>query len=101
MGHARDGVSAQHLCQLVAGDGLVFARANPGANHVAHAGLLELGHQATQTALAPLIAQHARDGLQQLRVVGHHADDAAQTALCGCRRLGLLTAHHGAQNRIK
>ena len=52
LGEAGDGVVAQHATQLVGGDRLVGARADPGLGHVTQARLFELLHQAAQATEA-------------------------------------------------
>ena len=85
--------------ELLARDGLVLPAANPGANHFAQAGLLKPGHQAAQAALRAVVAQHAGNGLQQLRVAGDQANQAAQAAAGRAGTvLRLLPAHHRAQH---
>ena len=78
---------------------LVLAGPDPQADHVAQAGLLEPGDEATEPAMLSVIAKHAGDCLQYPRVAGHHRDDAAHSGRA--RTLPLLRAHHCAQYRIE
>ena len=62
LGQPRQRIFTQHIAQLVASHGLVGTGTDPGANRVAHAGLLELTHQTAQAAVTAVIAEHAGDG---------------------------------------
>jgi hypothetical protein len=92
-------VLTQDLTELVGGDRLVGAGADPGVHHIAEASLLELVHEATQASLAIVIAQHAGDGLQDLGVLGQRADQASQaSAAIGGQ---VVVAGHGTEYGIK
>jgi len=63
-GQLLDRVAAEHLLQLLGGDREVLTVSEPGFDLIAKAGLLELGDDRRESALAAVaehLAQHDRD----------------------------------------
>ncbi len=63
-GQLLDGVAAEHLLQLLGGDRQILTVSDPGFDLIAKAGLLQLGDDRVQSALAAIaehFAQHHRD----------------------------------------